>query len=718
MSKINVNGTSINKDYEELLKQKEGAKFVKVDLHVHTPSSKDAQAKNKYNLKFDYENFNPSMEEAEKLAKSIVERCKKLKIRLIAVTDHNSPSNVHPLALGHTWYELLRKAASKMNENGVCVLPGVEISTNDLHLLVIVDPTEAPKKKKEEREVQPAAYIVHQINFLLQKCGFTLSEYGDYKATGTSSLFDVLEHIKNLGMRCIAIPAHIDTGHKALLDLHKKPSNIYGKLLNHSYLNAVEVVKPTSPEKKKIGKGKKAVKAKDYFAKQREPHRSPIAWIQNSDGHSIKKNGLGKRFTYIRMGKPSFTSLKNALEDPETRVRMMDEYIGKSNKTMIRGIAFRKGLEKWSYIPFNGNLNCIVGKKATHKSTIVDLILYGVDRFHKDEDDEKDMEKELIDKGYSVEVFFEKSEEVFCCCRSKKGSPPSWYKRDPAKKMFVKLDNKPSQLALPRKYHHKGITGRFSDKTRFMEFIDWGILRRYKGMEKCLERHDKYLKKMEEKGFAKNSADMGRLEKACQGLFEKRKNIKELSVKEVKSKGQVTGVKILLPQYGQKDGKPLFMVRVKKAKYTGNTKQNYIDQASLYVLDGKKYKSFDGLSTGKKNAAIMAFLMNQESFGPLIIDEPEQYLDVSSITRTLVPRIRSLKTEQQIICVTKDEHILLSGDAENVVITQSEKGIKVINGDINDRKIQQQVLEIFEGDRKGKSLQDKYRRLSAILEQQ
>lgn len=719
MSKKNVNGTSINKHYKELLKQKEGAKFVKVDLHVHTPSSKDAQAKNKYNLKFDYENFNPSMKEAEKLAKSIVERCKELEIGLIAVTDHNSPSNVHPLALGHTWYELLRKAASKMNENGVCVLPGVEISTNDLHLLVIVDPTEAPKKKKEEREVQPAAYIVHQINFLLQKCGFTLSEYGDFTATGTSSLFDVLEHIKYLGMRCIAIPAHIDTGHKALLDLYDKPSNIYGKLLNHPYLNAVEVVTPTSPEKKKIGKGKKAVKAKDYFAKQREPHRSPIAWIQNSDGHSIKKNGLGKRFTYIRMGEPSFTSLKNALEDPDTRVRMMKkDHAKKINKTMIRGIAFRKGSEKWSYIPFNGNLNCIVGKKATHKTTIVDLILYGVDRFHKDEDDEKKMEKELIDKGYSVEVFFEKGEEVFCCCRSKKGSPPSWYKRGPAKTIFVKLEEKPPQLALPRKYQHKGITGRFSDKTRLMEFIDWDILRRYRGMEKCLEKCNKYLEKMKEKDYVISSSDEKQLKTDCQELFEKRKNIKELSVKEVKSKGQVTGVKILLPQYGQKDGKPLFMVRVKKAKYTGNTKQNYIDQASLYVLDGKKYKFFDGLSTGKKNAAIMAFLMNQESFGPLIIDEPEQYLDVSSITRTLVPRIRSLKTEQQIICVTKDEHILLSGDAENVVVTQSEKGIKVINGDINDRKIQQQVLEIFEGDRKGKSLQDKYRRLSAIFEQQ
>jgi ABC-type cobalamin/Fe3+-siderophores transport system ATPase subunit len=383
---------------------------------------------------------------------------------------------------------------------------------------------------------------------------------------------------------------------------------------------------------------------------------------------------------------------------------------------MILGIAFRKGSEKWSYIPFNPNLNCIVGKKATHKSTIVDLILYGVNRFH--DDDEKEMEKKLIDKGYSVEVFFKKVEDVFCCCRSKKGSPPSWYKLGPAKKIFVKLDEEPSQLALPRKYHHEGITGRFSDKTNLMLFIDWDILRRYRGMEKCLKKCNKYLEKMKEKDYVISSSDKKQLKTDCQELFEKRKSIKKLAVKEVKSKGRVTEVEIFLPQYGKKGDESMFKVKVKKAKYTGNIRGDYIDQASLYVLDGKKYKSFDRLSTGKKNAVIMAFLMNQESFGPLIIDEPEQYLDVSAITGTLVPRMRLLKTEQQIICVTKDEHILLSGDAENVVVTQSEKGIKVINGDINDRKIQQQVLEIFEGDRKGKSLQDKNRKLAAILEQQ
>ena len=88
---------------------------------------------------------------------------------------------------------------------------------------------------------------------------------------------------------------------------------------------------------------------------------------------------------------------------------------------------------------------------------------------------------------------------------------------------------------------------------------------------------------------------------------------------------------------------------------------------------------------------MMVLLMNQGAFGPLIIDEPEQYLDVKSITGMLIPRMRKLKTQQQIICVTKDEHILVSGDAEQVIATQSEKKLAVITGDINNKEIQEQM---------------------------
>ncbi|MGB2990500.1 MAG: hypothetical protein WBC98_11145, partial [Candidatus Zixiibacteriota bacterium] len=441
---MTITKSTISKNYQEILKQNSGAEFVKVDLHVHTPASGDAQAKNKYNFKFDIADIPKSLKSAKQLAEKIVDGVIEKGIRLIAITDHNSPSNTHPEDLTNTWYQLLK---DKAKGRDLCVLPGVEISTDDLHMLVILDP----------KEEQPAAYTTHRINFLLQDCRFSLEDYGDYRATGMSSLFDVLQYIEDLGTSCIAIPAHMDGGKKAMLAVYKGPSNVFNKLLNHPHLNAVEVVKDTTPTRKKMGK--KSVK--DYFEHLRDDNRSPIAYIQDSDGHSIPD--IGKRFTYIRMGEPGFWSLKNALEDPETRIRMQSDYNPDEDKTRIIGIAFSKG-KKWSYIAFNSSLNCIVGKKRTNKSTIINLILYGLDRF---EDEKKDEEKELIKKKYSVTVFIAKGSDVFCYSRDEKGNPPNLFKYGNGS--FTLTQAKPD-VALPRKYNHEAIERLFSQSTDLMDF--------------------------------------------------------------------------------------------------------------------------------------------------------------------------------------------------------------------------------------------------------
>jgi len=49
-----------------------------------------------------------------------------------------------------------------------------------------------------------------------------------------------------------------------------------------------------------------------------------------------------------------------------------------------------------------------------------------------------------------------------------------------------------------------------------------------------------------------------------------------------------------------------------------------------------------------------------------------------------------------------------------VIATQSEEKLEVITGDINKKEIQEQVLEIFEGD--GDALLEKSRKLERILE--
>jgi PHP family Zn ribbon phosphoesterase len=303
---MRITRATIKKNYQKILDENFGAEFVKVDLHIHTPASGDARAKNKYNFEFDIKDIPASLKKARELAEEIVDEVLKKRIRLIAVTDHNTPNDTDPLNPTNSWYELLRDAVkAKGKDKELTILPGVEISTNDLHILVILDP----------KEDEPPVYMTHRINSLLQDCKFSLKEYGDFTATGMSSLFDVLEYIEDLGTSCIAIPAHIDGGNKALLDVHRKPSNVYKKLLNHPNLNVVEFTKDNTLDRKNR---MRKLSVREYFQKVRDKNRPPIAYTKNSDAHAIKE--IGQRFTYIRMGKPDFWSLRNALENPETRI--------------------------------------------------------------------------------------------------------------------------------------------------------------------------------------------------------------------------------------------------------------------------------------------------------------------------------------------------------------------------------------------------------------
>ncbi len=465
-----------------------------------------------------------------------------------------------------------------------------------------------------------------------------------------------------------------------MLAVYRRPSNVFNKLLNHPGLNAVEVVKDTTPTRKKIGKKSVA----DYFASLRDEDRSPIAYIQDSDGHSIPD--IGKRFTYVRMGQPSFWALKNALEDPETRIRMRRDYKPDDDKTRIIGIAFSTGKE-WSQIALNSNLNCIIGKKRTNKSTIIDLILFGLDRLKNGGAAE---EVKLIKKKYAVCVFVARGADVFCYCRDQAGGASGIlrYSEGSFAPAVTGVD-----MALPRKYNHEAMLKLFANSVNLADFFDRHVFVGG-GMRSSLDERNRRLADARDKKFEDCPAEIAALVTACQQLFDERKK----------------HVKLALAEYG----KGLFKVKIKKGKWQGTRARNYFDKASVSVLVGSKYKAWKNLGTGEKNAAMMILLMNQGAFGPLIIDEPEQYLDVRSITGMLVPRMRRLKTRQQIICVTRDEHILLAGDAEQVIVTQSEKKLKVITGDVNSRPIQEQILEIFEGGRA--SLLTKSRKLSRILE--
>ena len=144
----------------DILELPSGARWLKVDLHVHTPGSSD-------------------MDEAWSSATpaDVVSAALEKGIHVIAVTDHNTAA----------WCDTVRQAAA---ETALTVFPGVEISTPQGHILAIFNcDVEASK-----------------IEDLLVKVGIPRDQFGSLDAATEEGVVDVSALIAKAGG--IAIAAH------------------------------------------------------------------------------------------------------------------------------------------------------------------------------------------------------------------------------------------------------------------------------------------------------------------------------------------------------------------------------------------------------------------------------------------------------------------------------------------------------------------------------
>lgn len=145
-----------------------GSRYRKIDLHVHTPQSKD------------YKDKGVS-------ARDIVDAAISAGLDAIAVTDHND----------YRYIDLVQEAAVG---TGLVVFPGVEISTRDGHLIALLDPTKSGD----------------DVHTLLIACGLrNEQEYGEQT---TVCMLTIEEAAKQV-VECegLAIAAHID-GPKGFLE--------------------------------------------------------------------------------------------------------------------------------------------------------------------------------------------------------------------------------------------------------------------------------------------------------------------------------------------------------------------------------------------------------------------------------------------------------------------------------------------------------------------
>ena len=348
----------------DVLRLPSGAEWVKADLHVHSPASRDIAAAWKCATEDDLVGF--AIEKG---------------LSLIAITDHNNAG----------WCDTVREAAS-----GTCltVLPGVEISTPQGHLLALFD-TDVPASRIED---------------LLIKVGIKREEFGSLEVATKEGIVSVSSVVAEFGGVAIAAHADGDRGFLKEIDVGVERRRTY----NSRNLWAMEILDGTARDVHQLGQ---------YYERKMTCLQSSDCWHKGADHHQL--DDMGNRYSWLKMGERSLAGLKLALLDPAIRVKLMDDE-SPSVSNSILGMWATRGFLNGEQIRFNENVSCFIGDTGSGKSVAIELLRFGLGQPPRVQKIQREVEsllkQQLGDLG-TVHILLAKGESHYLVERNWGSSP-------------------------------------------------------------------------------------------------------------------------------------------------------------------------------------------------------------------------------------------------------------------------------------------------------
>ena len=119
--------------------------------------------------------------------------------------------------------------------------------------------------------------------------------------------------------------------------------------------------------------------------------------------------------------------------------------------------------------------------------------------------------------------------------------------------------------------------------------------------------------------------------------------------------------------------------------------------AISYKVAGE-FKPLTELSVGQKAVALLIIALSDGTF-PIVIDQPEDSLDLRSIWDDVCNTIRGAKDRRQFIFTTHNSSVAVASDTDKFTIMQAEanRGRVVFSGSLNSPQIKQEVIDYLEG---------------------
>ena len=324
-----------------------GTEWVRADFHLHTKADKE----------FDYSG------DENQFVVQYVEKLKDQGIRVGIITNHNK------FDFGE--FKALRRKARR---EGVCLLPGVELSVNDgangVHTLIVFS-----DKWLENGQDYINQFLGNAFS------GRTPAQYEHENGRSNDSIIETLKKLEAFHRDFFIVFAHVEANSGLwnemdggrLQELAKNP------LVREHCLGFQKVRTHDKPD------GKCRVKVQQWWP-------AYPAELEGSDPKKIEEIGKGQH-VYIKIGDPGFDAVKFALKDFGFRVVASAPAIGHS---YIRSIHFEGGLLNGQKVAFSPHLNCIIGIRGSGKSSVIESLRYalGIDLIGKVDDHE--YKKELV----------------------------------------------------------------------------------------------------------------------------------------------------------------------------------------------------------------------------------------------------------------------------------------------------------------------------------
>lgn len=118
------------------------------------------------------------------------------------------------------------------------------------------------------------------------------------------------------------------------------------------------------------------------------------------------------------------------------------------------------------------------------------------------------------------------------------------------------------------------------------------------------------------------------------------------------------------------------------------------------------FKDAAELSRGQKCTALLPLLLARTQ-NPLLIDQPEDNLDNHFIYETVVESIQRLKKRRQMIFITHNANIPVLGEADLVIVMNSDGKIGYIEKSGSVDECREQIVDLLEGGREAFELRRK-----------